>query len=158
MSGNPFHWTHEHPYHISVGAVLRDREGKIAVHHFTTEEGEWYMLMRETIEPNESLEVCLARGLMEEFGAVGTLVHFIGAITCPASSFTTPEHALTKTTLYFLCDVVSLDEELRPTGEFESMSQIEWKRPEELIPLMHEQSALLSRADIDESSVLERLI
>ena len=75
MSTNYFQSSQEFPFHISVGAVLRNKQGEIACHYFDTfshlgESAEdFYILMRETIEPNETIEKALARGLKEEFGA-----------------------------------------------------------------------------------------
>ena len=65
----------EHPYHLSVGAVVYDQEGQIAVHHFAERFGakDIYTLMRETIEYQEPLPTAVARGLKEEFDLTGTI-------------------------------------------------------------------------------------
>jgi len=103
-----------HPQHISVGAILVNEKGEVCCHHFFTKDlkGYWadeklddfYILMRETIEPDESLEHALHRGLQEEFGATGELVDYVGAIK---STFMHKEVEVEKTTLYFLCKLVT---------------------------------------------------
>ena len=114
-SMNYFQGNAKHPRHISVGAVMRNHEGLIRVHHFPKDvaHGFWkgigitdfYILMRESLEPNETLEHALVRGLQEEFNAVATLDDYLGAIVATAYQ-ATDEHSrapFQKTTLYFLC-------------------------------------------------------
>lgn len=67
---NYFQGTLDHPYHISIGAVVKNTEGKICCHYFDslTHKSvgtltDFILLMRETIEPNETIEQCLMRGL-----------------------------------------------------------------------------------------------
>jgi hypothetical protein len=161
MQKNYFQGTKDSPAHISIGGVLRNDKGEIACHyferftHFGKEVNGIYILMRETIEPGETIEFCLMRGFQEEFGAEAKLVRFLGPIVCSAAK---EDFYLEKTTLYFLCDLVSIDESKRLDGDPESESEIRWMNPEDLIPKMREQAARLGREDIDESSVLEKLI
>jgi hypothetical protein len=85
---NYFQSNTEHPYHLSVGAVVMNEKGEVLVHHFVRSDlpGYWpdlgindfYILMRETIHPGENLEDALHRGLLEEFGATADLVDYIG--------------------------------------------------------------------------------
>lgn len=161
MNKNYFQGTVESPYHISIGAVARNKEGKICCHYFETfshkEVGrgdDFYILMRETMEPNETLEQTLTRGLMEEFGVEATLYKYLGSIV---SHFPKKDVTVEKTTLYFLCDVLSFDETKRRANDEESTSKIMWLPPEELIIKMKEQGQRLHREDLDESSILERL-
>lgn len=162
MNNNYFQGKEENPYHISVGAAVRNQEGKICCHYFekflhkdATELHNFYILMRETIEPNETIEQTLARGLMEEFGMEATLNRYLGSLT---SYFPKKDTAIEKTTLYFLCDFVSIDETKRKIDDPESHSAITWIHPEELMIKMKEQGARLRRGlNLDESSILERL-
>lgn len=160
---NYFQGTLEHPYHVSIGGVVRNKEGKICCHYFdslthksigTMED--FILLMRETIEPSETIEECLARGLMEEFGVVANLNTYIGSIV---SKFGIPESniLMQKTTLYFLCDFVSIDESKRKEDDLEAKSVVKWFSPEEIIFKMKEQVKRLNREDVDESLIIERV-
>jgi len=111
--------------------------------------------MRETIEPGESLETVLARGLMEEFGATATLHSYLGSIV---SHFPKDSVSIEKTTLYFLCDLISINPALRSTEDEEDGSEIQWNEPSYLISKMKEQRARIEREDIDESKILEVLL
>ncbi|MDB5194186.1 MAG: hypothetical protein JWN50_200 [Parcubacteria group bacterium] len=161
MTRNYFQRSEEYPYHISIGGVVRNAEGKICCHYFKKfshpaagEFEDFYLLMRETIEPNETIETCLARGLMEEFGIVATLKAYTGSIV---AHFTHREMHVEKTTLYFLCDLVSFDQTKRRMGDPEGGSEIMWMDREELISKMKEQNKRINREDIDESKILENV-
>jgi NADH pyrophosphatase NudC (nudix superfamily) len=155
-----------HPQHVSVGAVLINGEEQICCHHFNSKKsdfkGYWkdqglddfYILMRETLELRETLESALHRGLMEEFGALGEIIDYIGSIQ---SRFVSKEVEIQKTTLYFLCKLKSQDLSQRSKGDVEFESDIEWQSKEFLIPKMKEQAEKFGRTDIDESLILERL-
>lgn len=153
-----------HPQHISVGGILVNKKGEVCCHHFHTKglRGYWadeklddfYLLMRETIEPNETLEHALQRGLQEEFGAVGEFVDYVGSIK---SSFKHKGVEIEKTTLYFLCTLVSQDLSKRAVGDDETQSVVEWQTPDYLIPRMKAQAIKFGRTDVDESGILERL-
>jgi len=164
---NYFQGNNKHPQHISVGTVLVNEKGEICCHHFDPkvsdiggywqeqEVTDFYILMRETIEPGETLEEALGKGLMEEFGAEAEIIDYIGSIQsvfCHKDS----DIQIQKTTLYFLCKLKSQDLSKR-SGDIESKSQIEWQTAEFLIPQMKSQSAKYGRTDIDESPILERL-
>jgi ADP-ribose pyrophosphatase YjhB (NUDIX family) len=159
---NYFQGTKESPYHISIGAVVRNAGGEICCHHFKTFIHptlgifeDFYILMRESIEPHETMEQCLARGLQEEFGMAATLESFLGSIT---SHFPIQDKKIEKTTLYFLCKSIPEVTLQRKVDDLESQSEIKWLKPAELISKMKEQSARLKREDIDESKIVERLL
>jgi ADP-ribose pyrophosphatase YjhB (NUDIX family) len=116
---------------------------------------EFYLLMRETVEPNEPLEHAAHRGLMEEFGATAELVDYAGAIK---SRFYDSGIEIEKTTVYFLFKVIDQDTSKRTSSDAEQGSVIEWLPPEFLIPIMKKQTDKHGRTDIDESSILERYI
>lgn len=163
---NYFQGNSKHPQHVSVGAVLVNEKGEICCHHFDSSKGkfegyweeqgldDFYILMRETIEPGETLEEALERGLLEEFGAEAEIIDYIGSIQ---SHFESKKVVVEKTTLYFLCNLKSQDLKKRSSGDVEFESQIEWQTADFLIPKMKEQSAKYGRTDIDESSILEKL-
>ena len=161
---NYFQGNNEHPRHLSVGAVVLNDKNKVCCHHFTKanvsgywpDEGldDFYILMRETLEPNESLEKALERGLMEEFGITAEIVDYLGS---RIGRFVHKSIEVEKTTVYFLCCVQSQDESLRDTSDIEGQSKIEWHGPDFLIPIMKEQTAKFKRTDVDESAILEKL-
>lgn len=164
MPQNYFQGTVKNPYHISIGAVVKNAEGNICCHYFDSITlpsigtlRDFYLLMRETIEPNETIEQCLSRGLLEEFGITGTLNRYIGSIVSTFEVGNTGVY-IQKTTLYFLCDFVSMDESLRKKEDIEASSEIRWVAPLELIAKMKEQGKRLGRSDVDESMIVEHIM
>lgn len=167
---NYFQGNKDHPQHISVGAVMRNGEGLIRVHHFPKEmaSGFWksvgvtdfYILMRKTIEQNETLEHALARGLQEEFNAVARLDDYLGAIV--STAYDQRDAAVTypfqKTTLYFLCTYEKDAGVVRDMSDAEGQSELEWRSAEELIPIMRAQKEAFGRDDVDESAILARYL
>lgn len=151
-----------HPRHLSVGAILVNEKNEICCHHFAdnTLKGYWpdlgiddlYILMRETPELGESIESAIARGLMEEFGATAEILDYVGSIK---SHFKSKEVEIEKTTIYFLCKLISQDVSKR-SGDIESKSELEWQTADFLIPKMKAQSIKYGRTDIDESEILEK--
>jgi hypothetical protein len=154
---NIFHHTPESPAHISVGAVVFNDQGQILVHywqHIPKEviafEGEdVYLLMRESLEANESLEQAVHRGLMEEFGTTAEIVRYLGPI------ISNPPH-FQKTTLYFLCRLINFDPEQRIEDDVEGGSELKFMELEPVIQRMQEQGKQYQRDDIDESTILEK--
>ena len=160
---NYFQGTVENPYHISIGAIVKNDEGKIACHYFETVTHKSigtmeniFLLMRETIETNETIESCLARGLLEEFGMKADLKSYVGSIVSKFKIRGT-DVIMEKTTLYFLCDFVSIDESLRKASDIEATSIIQWLPVDDLIIRMREQTQRYKRDDADESSIIERV-
>ena len=164
MKGTYFQGNKEHPQHLSAGAILVNDKGQVCCHHFFakdlkgywTDEGldDFYLLMRETPEPGESLESAVTRGLMEEFGATGVIEDYVGSIV---GRFDHEGVEVEKTTVYFLCRLTSQDLSKR-SGDIESKTKIEWQKPEFLIPLMKQQPERFGRTDVDESYILERAV
>jgi len=153
----------KHPQHLSVGAILLNDKNEVCCHHFVNNQlkGYWpdlniddlYILMRETLNPGENLDSGVKRGLMEEFGAEAEIIDYIGSIK---SHFKSKEVEIEKTTLYFVCKLLSQDLNKRSDEDIESKSNIEWQKADYLIPKMKEQSKKYGRTDIDESEILER--
>ena len=153
-----FQATHQRPYHLSVGAVLFNNEGRVACHHFKEILGQKdvFILMRESMENNETPLETVNRGLKEEFGATARPVAFLGALCgyLPDSRL-----SFEKTTLYIACQVVKWNPEDRDPEDGEASSIIEWHEPDELISLMQQQGIRFQhRADADESEMVMRAV
>lgn len=147
----------DQPYHLSIGAVLFDHNGHIACHHFKDVMGhkEVYILMRESMENDESIFTTLHRGLKEEFGSTSKPIAFLGCL-----SGNIPNHKLMfeKTTLYIACQVLEWSPENRDPNDPEASSIIEWLEPEVLITIMEDQGKRFQRVDADESEIIRRAI
>lgn len=145
------------PYHLSVGAVLFDQNGRVACHHFKNFLGyeDVYILMRESMENDESPLMTLHRGLKEEFAATAEPVAFLGSLSgyLPSTKL-----AFDKTTLYIACQLVDWKPEERDLTDPEGSSMIEWHDPNELIAIMQRQGAHSGRVDADESEIIRRAI
>jgi len=161
-----FQASKEIPFHISVGVVLTNDDGLICCHlfkkgtlPFESEGGvsDLYLLVRETIENNETIEKAVARGILEELGATGILKSYLG---CIKSKFLlrVSRVEVEKTTLYFHVKLHNIDLSLRDPKEVESKSEIKWIKPEDLVDLFIEQSKKYERTDLDESVVIKNYI
>lgn len=152
-----FRASSDQPYHLSIGAVLFDQKGRIACHHFKEILGhkDIYILMRETMEAEETPLMTLARGLMEEFAAVAQPIAFLGCLSGPSIE---KELSYEKTTLYFACQLTDWSPKLRNLQDTEGTSIIEWIEPDQLIALMERQGKRFNRVDADESEVIKRAL
>lgn len=160
-----FQHSAENPFHISVGVVLVNDAGQILVHktdratiperfaHLLGGLDQAYILMRESLENDETLEQCVARGLQEEFGAEGDLIKYLGAISTPVAART---RVFEKTTLYFLVQLQLQGP--RPMDDDESFTELVWMEPKELIAAMKEQGIRANREDLDESKIIEAYV
>lgn len=157
-AGSPFFQArHEQPYHLSVGAVLFDQNGRIACHHFKEVLGhkDIYILMRESVENEEDPLSTLHRGLMEEFGATAEPKVFLGSLSGYLPDAKLP---FEKTTLYVACQLIEWDPARRDPNDPEAGSMIEWLEPSQLIELMQKQGKKFKRVDADESEMILRAL
>lgn len=162
---NYFQANRERKHHISVGAVVLNEENKACVHHFDSKKlgGYWaneglddfYLLMRETMHPNETLEGTLRRGLIEEFGIEAELVDYIGSIKADLVSHTGVE--MEKTTLYFLTKFKSQDLSKRDNADIEGETDVEWHEIDFLIDRMEKQEEVHGRSDVNEAKILKEV-
>ena len=141
-------------YHLSAGALVYDRENRILVHVFT---GGIYTLIRETIEPNESIEAAIHRGIGEEAGSTAELVRYLGAITGAVRNVSSGVE-FEKTVLFFATRLLDWQPAQRDPDDEESISQLQWHDPQELISIMREQTKRTDFVDLDESVVIERFL
>lgn len=153
------------PFHLSVGAVLFNEQGKICVHHFFAEKipehqrfaagglPEFYYLMRESLEGDESLQTAVHRGLKEEFGAEGTIEKYLGSTVY---EIVTPMKKFEKTTVYHAVRLKELGP--REIYDEESETVMEWHEPRELLALFREQAQKTDRPELNETSIIERFI
>lgn len=162
---NHFQHSAEYPYHLSVGAVVLNDNDEVAVHYFSSVSRggrtytDIYILVRETLELNESLEEALGRGLAEEMGITATLISYLGPIVAQTPTDSDDSKVFEKTTLYFQLRLDSQDVSSRLKDDPEADSQIQWHKIPFLIDKMKSQSARYpERGDIDESSILERAV
>lgn len=151
---NYFKASKRSPYHLSAGAVLINKKGEVACHYFKNldQYKNIYLLMRETAEEGEHPEEALARGLMEEFGAKAKVTTFLGSTTH------TIEGMGQKTTLYFLCELISQDINLRSKEDEEKDSKVQWHEPAELMKLMGTYEVVISGETINESEIIQRAL
>lgn len=158
---NHFQKTKEYPYHISIGVVLMNDKREVCTmylkefsHPSIKTLTDFHSLMRETLEPNESIEECIHRGLMEEFGATASINCFLGSMVAMTPQ---DDYIFQKTTLYFLCDLIDIDLERRSEEDKKIQSETVWTPLEELIVKMKGQGERLNREDLDEVVILERV-
>ena len=152
-----------HPYHLSVGAVLVNDQNEVVCHYVREplagapgeyrHAGNFYLLMRETPHAGETFEETLHRGLLEEFGATGEIVMFLGS---QQGIFKADAFELKKTTIYFLVRMTSLDEKKRNKDELEGKGDIVFLPLTECIAKMKAQWERLHIETLNEAEIVER--
>jgi hypothetical protein len=159
---NLFQQSAKSPFHISVAALVTNDKKQILCHHFKAvdlpheSEGksDLYLMMRETLHDNESLEAGVARGLMEEYGATGTIVDYLGSIQSHFPYTFDHSVSIEKTVLYFEVKLETLDESKREKGAVESRSQLVWLNASDFLKKIAAQTSILNRTDLDDSKVI----
>lgn len=152
--------TKDCPHHLSVGAVVINKDGNVLCHHFPsiTVSGftaeNIYILVRETLEMGERLEEAVHRGLREEMGVEASIKTYIGSIK---SRFPRKGEAMQKTTLYFLCSLNNIDSSKKDKTDLEAASEIMFLPIDLLIGKMKAQAEIYKTFDLDESSILEEV-
>jgi hypothetical protein len=152
IAKNIFQANERSPYHLSVGAVVVNNSGLIAAHCFTESDHNYYILMRETVEPGELLEAALARGLQGEMGITGKVEKYLGS---RVSAYHVGRATAQKTTLYFQVRLTAWKPSTRKKNDREGGGKTVWAAPGELQKTMKKQGQALG-ADYDESVVVER--
>lgn len=163
---NLFKQSEGSPFHISVAALFTNEKKELLCHHFSPKdlphesEGkrDVYLLMRETLEPHETLESALTRGLLEEFGATGEIIDYLGSIQSHFPYTHNHKIVVEKTTLYFEVRALSVDESKREVGAVESRSTLVWLSPFELLEKTIQQSEDIGRDDINDEKVIRAFI
>lgn len=153
-----FQASQQHPYHLSVGAVLINEYGEVACHHFKKigELQDVFTLMRETVENDETLVQAVERGLEEEFGATGEVKAYIGS---KVTTFKMKSGvSVQKTTVYFVVKLKSIGTIPRKPGSAESKSHILWMKPEDMINVMDRSCDNKREDDLNEADILERIL
>ena len=156
----------DNPFHISVGGLVVNADGKIRVHKRMKskappqfqddflEREELYLLARETIEDGESLVEAVQRGVSEEFGIEGKVEKYLGALSVKTLAGRDPKWEWEKTTLYFLVTPIG---DAPRVADDESFSDLEWHPPEFLIERMQGQGGE-HRKDLDESKIVKTYV
>lgn len=155
---NIFRASEEYPYHLSVGAVVVNDKNEILCHHFEQLDihgvivKDLYILMRESLEPNESLEQTVSRGLQEECGVKGEIISFLGTLV---TQHRDTGFLVNKSTLYFLVKCTEFKPENRLKNDPESGSVLKFYDKNFLIDKMNGQGKDLDRTDLDESEIIK---
>ena len=169
---NMFIGTEEHPYHLSVGAVLVNDAGKFLAHRYDIKKVSlmeaqnyeteippietFHTVMTETPESGEDLFETLHRGCMEEFGAEVEVLAFLGTQIGHFSRPSKPNVSIEKSMPFFLCRIKTLDDSRRPQGEIESQSDALFFDPEELADIFDSQFKILQRTDSNLGNMVRR--
>lgn len=105
MSEIIFRATPENPFHVSVGAVLRDGLGSFLL----LKNGDEYSFMCGTINDQETPEGALRRELAEEMGAYCVDRRYMGASVIDATVEKGAPFPYQKTILWFDCLLTSIN-------------------------------------------------
>lgn len=139
------------PAHLSVGSVLVNDQGEVALLHFAadTEVGRrvgsslFALMRRESLHDDETLEDAVVRGLREEMGAIATIEAFLDSLRVELDGTRHSGRRMHKTTLYFLARLVNIDPAQRDPNDEEREAVIEWHSLDETKRLFEEQATRL---------------
>jgi len=169
---NPFIGTPEDPFHMSVGVVLLNEKNEVIVHKYDLESNEalrstikrsvgvseriqFYSIMTETPEDGETLMETAERGLIEEFGASGDFMHYLGTTVGTFKRFGS-DILIEKAAPFFLYKMTSLDESKRDPNSMESKSEIVAVEMDALINILEKQDEAIHRTDLVYAPIIER--
>lgn len=149
------------PFHLSAGAIVLDDSGKVLCHYCKKLRGgeNIYILMRETVEDDANIFDTVHRGLMEEFGAEAEIQNYIDSLIAEDKWFGEIDQTtlVQKTTIYFLCKLKSIDDNLRLKDHPEFGSEIVRMDIDELTEKMKINYEKYKWNFIREFEVLERI-
>jgi hypothetical protein len=161
---NIFQGSSDIPYHLSVGGLITNSNDEICCHYFDlnstasrqSTKRDLYLLMRETIASNESIDDALHRGALAEMGAKIKIGHFLGSkiSTFPDNS---NERIIRKTTIYFHLELIEQNESWRTAEIPEGQSVLMWLKPKMLIKRMETQQSD-SHTGLDESQIVNNYL
>lgn len=160
-----FSATPSNPYHLSVGAVFIDESNQIICHKYPKVGNEkigyfenLHILMHESLEDNETIEKTLDRGLMEEFGAKGEIICFLGVKQFKDKWFGEigKERVVEKNIVYFLVRLIEMDESKRIHDHPEFKSEIIRISMYNLIQEMRKQKNKYHIDEFDSSEIIEK--
>ena len=128
LTMNYFQASPEHPYHLSVGAIPLQAKNYVYCLYWKEKHSvkNVYSLMTETVNPNETIETGLRRGLFEEMGISGRIKCFVGSVVAKGEWFgkTDQTFLVEKTTLYFMVDVESFNLSKRSPADAKNGSEV----------------------------------
>ncbi len=159
---NYFRAAPDKPYHLSIAAVIFDENFEKVLCHHLDKVGhieDIYVLMRESMEPNENFEDALHLGAREEFGATIEIIDYIGSSVAVDDWFgeINKTTKVEKTTLYFISKLLTQEDSKRvDDGTAESKSTLLWLSPDDLIEKMNNQFQKYNINNINESEMLKR--
>lgn len=161
---NIFQGSQDHPFHLSVGGLLTNDEGAICCHYFdvnsdaskASTKRDLYLLMREAIKSDETIEAALRRGARQEMGAKVEVGHFLGSINSVFPHSTSGE-IIRKTTIYFHLQLIEQNENWRERNVPEGQSVLMWLPAPVLIKRSETQTSD-SHTGLDESSIIKNYL
>lgn len=128
---NHFKATPRNPFHVSVGAIIKNGVGEYLLinKNANASSDRQYSFMTGTIDANESPETTLHRELLEEMGAISEIVRFAGSTITRATSECDLKFTFQKCTLWYEVELKSFDvnnaTDLQGSVEFLSLDSIE---------------------------------
>lgn len=148
------------PFHLSVAAIIIDDNNEVLCQHYN-QLNSWnniYWLMHSTVNPYETLEQALSRGLAEENGISAKVITFIGVKDYKSNWFgeINQETEVTKSIAYFIVKYLGEDKSLINIENPGSKSNLEKLSISEAKQKMKSQALKYNNLELDESGMLER--
>lgn len=151
--------THSSPYHLSVGVVVMIKDGKVVCHKVNNGEiKDGYILVRSSLNDQETPEEAVHRAIKEELGSSGEISAYLGSKTTVDEwwhEINDPKE-VEKTTLYFLVQETSRTKRENWKGNVEGESEIAEVNTDFLLTQMPKQAKEVGWSDLDESEIIKR--